>query len=578
VKAKQHYEVVATMSDQPVKAADAKARLNALNKDLYPRIEIPTSYTDDVFSFAISPDGLSVVYQATIDGKSQLWLWRDGKTRAIAGTENARQWALPFWSPDGSSIGFFAEQKLKTVPVQGGLARERAAVRHPRGGTWNDSGVIVFAEEAGPMYRVTADGNEPPAALPQTGSLQNNYPRFLPDGRRFIFWKVTGGSFTTSVGSLDSGDVATVPSGAGAALVSPDLWYFANAGQKFTIVPHVGLLHVQRFDSQAQALSGSAVPLGDTVGLSTRYPGLAALSASAKGSISYRTGATFGRQMVWLDRTGQQAGVLGHLDNLMPCCMRFSVDGGTVAFYRSTGAVGSMWMMKAATGEPFLFRESARELVFSPTGDELVLTKLTAPGYSLFQQPLLITEGHERLIVKAADSRFVRDVSSERQILYSRWGQSTNEDLLAIPLKGGEPIPVAAGPGDQTNGRYSPDSRWVVYQSDDVEGRFEIFVQPLPGSPDSRRRVSVNGGTIPQWSRDGREIYFLSATNQVMVAEVSVGAEIQVGTPRPLFQKPLRHGSTFEMAPDGKRLLVNTPVEDPAPIVLLPNGPRRPSP
>jgi dipeptidyl aminopeptidase/acylaminoacyl peptidase len=118
----------------------------------------------------------------------------------------------------------------------------------------------------------------------------------------------------------------------------------------------------------------------------------------------------------------------------------------------------------------------------------------------------------------------------------------------------------------------------VVYQSDDVEGRFEIFVQPLPGSPDSRRRVSVNGGTIPQWSRDGREIYFLSATNQVMVAEVSVGAEIQVGTPRPLFQKPLRHGSTFEMAPDGKRLLVNTPVEDPAPIVLLPNGPRRPSP
>src|SRR6185436_16904153 len=87
-------------------------------------LEIATPFTDDAFSFAISPDGLSLVLQATAeDGKKQLWLQPvdPGKKRTpIAGTEGAGQYALPFFSPDGQSIGFFADRKLKRVSVKGG--------------------------------------------------------------------------------------------------------------------------------------------------------------------------------------------------------------------------------------------------------------------------------------------------------------------------------------------------------------------------------------------------------------------------------------------------------------------------
>jgi hypothetical protein len=81
------------------------------------------------------------------------------------------------------------------------------------------------------------------------------------------------------------------------------------------------------------------------------------------------------------------------------------------------------------------------------------------------------------------------------------------------------------------------------------------------------------------WSPDGKELYFLSADNQVMVVDITLpktGANIEIGTPRPLFSKPLRHGSTFEFTPDGRRILVNMPIEDPQPIILLPDGPKRP--
>ena len=153
-------------------------------------------------------------------------------------------------------------------------------------------------------------------------------------------------------------------------------------------------------------------------------------------------------------------------------------------------------------------------------------------------------------------------------------------DLMALPiqpsrpLSAGVPIPVAQTPAAERNGRFSPDGKWVAYQSNAVGGRNEIFVQPFPGSPDARRRVSLNGGTSPVWRGDGRELYFLSPDFHLMVVAVtfSENGGVVCGTPAPLFPAALPIGSEYDAAADGQRFLVNRPVRaDTPPIIVLSN-------
>jgi dipeptidyl aminopeptidase/acylaminoacyl peptidase len=139
----------------------------------------------------------------------------------------------------------------------------------------------------------------------------------------------------------------------------------------------------------------------------------------------------------------------------------------------------------------------------------------------------------------------------------------------------GEPIPVAVTPAQEVNARFSPGGKWIAYESDEVGGRSEIFVQAFPGSVSVRRRISIDGGTMPEWRRDGRELYFMSPDNRLMAAAVTISADdtdIEIGKPAPLFTSPLPDGSTYAPAPDGQRFLVSQPIEAARPIIILPNA------
>jgi hypothetical protein len=298
-------------------------------------------------------------------------------------------------------------------------------------------------------------------------------------------------------------------------------------------------------------------------------------SMSASGQLAYRATGIVGRRQIWLDRTGKQIGLLGAEDLRSPCCARFSTDGLKVGYIRGE-ATGILMRMNVADGsESSLPRGSSGGLVFSPNSDEVLVTALGISGATITR---VLPDGVLKIPIDGVGSFHVQDQTADgsmvlfRRISINMQNPQDAGDLLAVSITGGEPTPVASGPGLQINGRFSPDSHWVIYQSDHMQGRPEIFVQRFPGSAESRPiRVSTDGGTIPQWSRDGKEIYFLSADDHVMVANVTFDSDIRVTAARPLFSKPLRHGSTFEMAPDG-RLLVNTPIEDPAPIILLSKG------
>jgi len=160
------------------------------------RLEVVTPPTSDEISFSLSPDGRSLVFVADSDGKSMLWLrGLDSESATpMTSTEGA---AFPFWSPDGRSVGFFADEKLKRIDLGSGRARVLADAGAGRGGAWNREGVILFAPSQGrELQRVSEDGGEPGLVIRVNG--QPRFPQFLPDQRHFVFYNLSGPTWCVS--------------------------------------------------------------------------------------------------------------------------------------------------------------------------------------------------------------------------------------------------------------------------------------------------------------------------------------------------------------------------------------------
>ena len=270
------------------------------------RVDISTPPTMAPLSQAISPDGLTIAFVATSDGRSRLWLrsLESGSTRFLTGTDSAES---PFWSPDSRSIAFFAETKIKKVDVTGGSVQTLATASSGSGGSWNGDGVILFAALGRPISRIPESGGEPVAltGLAQQGS--NFTPEFLPDGRRFLYY-VRGRPEVRGVyiGQLDE----TLP--ARRLLESDTGAVYATSGHLLFI--RDGRLMAQQFDPGRRELSGSAFPIAEGLGRSRPDLGL---SVSRTGSITYRMGSAGARQRFsWLispaSKSAQWA-IHGHL-------------------------------------------------------------------------------------------------------------------------------------------------------------------------------------------------------------------------------------------------------------------------
>ena len=167
-------------------AAAAMVWSRATPTALETRLEIATPPTMDPVSLAISRDARMVAFVATDEGRSRLWLRRldSGSARPLPGTDGAY---YPFWSPDNRSVGFFADGKLKRIDLDTTSVQVLANASAGRGGTWNGDGVILFAPQAGAIFRIPASGGEPnQVTQPDEQRLSHRFPQFLPDGRHFL--------------------------------------------------------------------------------------------------------------------------------------------------------------------------------------------------------------------------------------------------------------------------------------------------------------------------------------------------------------------------------------------------------
>jgi len=510
-------------------------------------------------AFALSPDGTKLVFLA----RGQLWLRPLGSDAAqpLSATEGTNQGA--FWSPDSKSIGFFSDGQLKRIDLGTGLVRVLASAPTPIWGTWNDEGTILFVPSPStPLMRVGAGGQglAQVTRLTPPRQISHRFPRFLPDGRRFLFFSLGPlESRGVYVGSLDSPEThRLLETDSPADFVPPDSVLFMRDGA----------LLAQRLNLDTLQMEGDAAPVAARVAVAGFSS--VAVSGSTSGSIAYRAHAGE-RQSFWLDRSGRQIGILGGPDGAQPATPQLSRDDRLLALQRTVNGNVDIWVTDVERGGERRFTfEPVRDRtpVWSPDAHRVAFASERTGVFDIYERPF-DGPGTETLLVASSDAKLVYDWSPDgRFVLYGVQDPKTGRDLWVVPVTGDRtPVLVAGTPFAEQGGRFSVDGRWIAYESNE-SGRTEIYVQPFPGSG-TRIQMSTQGGQAPQWRRDGRELTYLAPDNRVMALPIEVtGSTVKPGTPVKLFTAP---PGGFVMSSDGQRFLVSTVTAEPAPITLLLN-------
>jgi Tol biopolymer transport system component len=535
----------------------------------------PTPSTIDPFSLAISPDGRRLVFLALTEGKSQLWVRSLDSLAAqpLAGTEGA---SYPFWSPDGASLGFFADVKLKRINIAGGAPQELVGVAGGRGGAWNQEGVILFAPVEGPLLKVPATGGESVAVTRlETGQSAHEFPQFLPDGHHFIYFVKSRTAQGVYVGSLDGGSSRQIANADASATVSFSGYLF---------FPRQTTLFAQAFDFKKQEFSGNPFTVAEEVAFNavTQAVGFSA----ASGIMAYRTrgvGAT--RQLTWLDRSGKAVGTVGALDTAGFSNVELSPDGKRVAVHRKVNGNSDIWLIDSARSVPtrFTFDPAGDSWpIWSPDGSRVMFQSNRKGVFNLYWKPSS-GAGDDELLLESDQSKLPCDWSADgRFLLFRSTDPQTGWDLWVLPTSGEKkPFPFLKTPFAERDGQFSPDGKWIAYQSDE-SGRSEIYARPFPG-PGGNFQISSNGGAQARWNKNGKEIFYVSLDSKMMAAPVKLssdGQSVETGTPAALFPVRIVGGpessvgrQEYAVSSDGLRFLVNLAVDEgtTSPITIIYN-------
>ncbi len=531
------------------------------------RVDIVTPATVDPVSFALSPDGRQIVFVASGDGTSRLWLRSLASTTAqpLSGTEGA---TLPFWSPDSKSVGFFAGGALKRLDLGGGAPQTLAPATNGRGGTWNADGVILFAPNVGgPLFRIAASGGQAAAVTTLDRQPRHRHPFFLPEGRQFVFY-AQGTADTSGIylGSLDARETTRLTAADTRGLYLPSGWL---------LWVRAGTLVAQRLDLERKALTGDPITLADPVAADITNAGAA--SVSATGLVAYRAGGDSLRQLTWFDRTGKAVGVAGEPDGNNVLAPELSPDGRRVAIERTVQANRDVWLMDLARDGITRFTfDAALDAypIWSPDGSRIAFTSNRKGGSRDIWLKPSSGAGTEELLLDTPHDAWLYDWSKDgRFLLYHLTDPKTGNDVWSLPMTGTDRTPavVVNTPFTEQNGQFSPDGRWVAYDTNE-SGRSEIVVQPFP-APSGKWQLSTGGGTQPRWRADGKELYFIAPDGTLMAVTVAAsGSTFEAGQPVALFPTnvPFLAKAQYAVSRDGRFLMNRTIEESTAvPITLI---------
>jgi Tol biopolymer transport system component len=519
----------------------------------------------------ISPDGRRIVFVAGQHDQTSLWLRQldSPSARRLEGTDGAIH---PFWSPDSRTIGFFQNAKLKRIDAAGGPAVTLTDASHPRGGSWSQSGVILFVPNVGSgIFRIPAGGGPVTAVTePDRASGENAHrmPWFLPDGQHFLYTARNNDPEKHAIylADLDSKDRRRVLNAASNVQYSPPGFLLFMRGQT---------LMAQGFHPSSAQIEGDPVALPGQIGFDTLNL-VGRFSVSQNGILGYILGTSgFGggleSQLSWFDRSGKILGRIAQPGILL--APSISPDGRTVAFARVNPAGGAdirLYDLARGTESRFtLDSATSQSPVWSPDGSHIAYG-LTRPGFPIAVLKKPVSGAGETEIVEQSMGAHVMDWSRDGRYILVRVALKGNPGIWVLPQFGDrKPFPYIQAQFAAQFPRLSPNARWLAYQSNET-GRDEIYVQTFPTLGD-KSQVSTNGGTHPAWSRDGKELFFLDPGRNMMAVEIGSGERFQAGVPKSLFPTRFAASATaswFDVSKDGHFLIPNQMEE--APISNLP--------
>ena len=504
---------------------------------------------------ALSPDGTRLVYAAHQGGGQQLYLrsLEDLEAQPISGTAGAVQ---PFFSPDGKWLGFFADGKLKKIPVGGGEAVSLGDAGDPRGASWGSQGMIVFAPTRGSALQKVSDAGgtaQPLTRFAKKDENSHRWPEFLPSGEAVLFAAFRGGgnwnNAQISVQSVGSGERRDLVQGG----THPR---YATSGH--LVYAQGGTLMAAPFDAQSLTVTGAPVPVQEGV-LQSTFSGAAQYSFSGTGALVYvplSVQATQ-RRLMWVSRSGVEQPVAAPARAYRG--PRLSPNGQEVAV-AVEGQETQVWLYK-------LSRDTLTRLTFQGSTN-------FNPNWTRDGKRIAFTSIGQGLRWQAADGSGGSEVLSELGGAPNSWspnGQllafddstsSTGQDIGVLHLVDYKVEQFLATPFNEGAAQFSPDGRWLVYVSNE-SGRNEIYAQPYPG-PGGKLQISTDGGGEPLWNPNGRELFYRSR-DRMMAVDINTQPSFSAGKPKVLFTGQYQPSSSpvpnanYDISHDGQRFLMLKP-------------------
>lgn len=433
--------------------------------------------------------------------------------------------------------------------------------------TWSADNVYLDAEHGEfTAFSFPGEGDKiVPRRLFASKQLIYRAPRFLAGRKQFLF-ATDGADAAIWTASLDGAAPHRI------STIAPDTDSAAESWKNSWLV-HVrrNVLVAHRFDPGRAELSGEPVTIANDVSVDPDNMA-GAFSVSASGAIAWRAGPSVRRQLMWFDRSGRQLGAFGAPDPLV-FDPEISPDGQRVALTRGRIDFSNIWIQEGSRSSRFTANGGDdRITIWSPDGKEIVYASKRGVQFDLYRKPS-DGVGPETLLLKSDVLKFPCSWSPDgRFIIY--WAQEHGGELMVLPLFGDrKPFPFLNTPFGGQGAVFSPDGKWVAYESNE-SGRFEVYVRAFPG-PGPARPVSTAGGGSARWRRDGKELYFLAPDSTLMAASVTVhGSAFEAGTPQALFRT---HAVYFPGAPqydvsrDGRFLIVTELESAGEPIHVLLN-------
>ena len=518
----------------------------------------------------VSPDGSHFVYSTFPDSGGLLLRPLDAPD--MKAIEVGAAFSLVF-SPDGVWVAYRGTNTgLMKVPITGG-APVAIPGPYPFGGiTWGEGGDLVIAPDLqSALWTASADGGEPKELTTLAdGETSHRLPKFLPGGRAVLFtvWteQQSGEDGQIAVYSFDDASTRILLPGTQPQYAPTRHLVYAQ-GNRILAVP---------FDPARLEVTGTPVPVVENVLRGKQ--GVSQFSFSDTGLLMYVPGdvAEPRHRLVWVDREGRTELVRG-LPAGPYAAPRLSPEGNHIAWF-SGGGFGAfdIWVHDLVTGDPRRatsdgYRFANMLPVWNPDGAELTFERIAGLQPDIYSIRVDGSGGDRQLTSSNDSTDIPGSYSPDGTLAFSGTRTGIGSGILVLSAGGVEEFLVT--PAGAMSPMFSPNGRSIAYVSDEA-GRNEIFVQPYPSTSGSWTKISSEGGTDPVWTRNGREVYYRS--DSTMMAVQITTDPLGYSTPQPLFpedrfRKGPGPGTSYDVAADGRFLMVEEDPDDSVRVIVVQN-------